>query len=108
MPVLSVPSNAESLGRASVGDVRHLWQIKSEGEFVAMPQVVRRVYERAHAALSAQLQPLRQRLAATSGIADQQALTLQMSTLEAGAGLFAVVNKRSSEELPRAWVAANT
>ena len=108
VPVLSVPSNAESLGRASVGDVRHLWQLKSDGEFVAMPHVVRRVYERSLAALSAQLQPLRQRLAATSDVAEKATLTLQMSTLEAQAGLFTVVSKRSAEEAPSAWVAANT
>jgi len=107
-PVLSVPSCAESLGRVRVGDVRHLWQIKSAGEFVAMPHVVRRVYERSLATLNAQMQSLRQRLAATLDVAEQAALTSQMSALEAGAGSWAVVSKRTSEELPPCWVSANT
>jgi len=103
-----VPSCAESLGRVRVGDVRHLWQIKSAGEFVAMPLVVRRVYERALAVLSAKRQPLQQRLERTSDAVEQEELTSQISALEAGAGCWAVVSKRTSEEVSPSWVSANT
>ena len=73
-----------------------------------MPGVVRRVYCRALALLNVQRQPLRRRV---QEAADDDARTLaqeMIATVESQSVAFAVINKKTLEEMSSPWTTQNT